>query len=424
VALEPVAATTHTTDVTATRKPKGLPELSAVTVAAAAAAAALSSGAELDEAPVYFERFSSFFSRHSATDVLLAISTVLESQLIDFAFNSQRNKIRGVCFVNNVSATFCVTVWRHSASGRLLVEFQRRSGCCVAFSAFYRHTVAQLHHIVDQGPTVSGHSHTLVMRSSAITTPLPSPSIMVHGTGLGSVTLDAPTTSVLLSMCEAGADTLAAQEALRVLVSATTENDANRAFLARGEQSTRLLTVLNRVLRGQDSHAALLAAKLLAAIVPALRSTATVSAQALSLTQLSALTPALVNTLLAAVDGIQVAPLPADASDIATAQALLPRETRRQCATILGELAAANPAHVAYFKSQCAASLRQLSRLSATSDLRLRVAINRFIHTCSIVPLSSSSSSGPVPTVIGTVPAATAAASATVAVAGRPHVHL
>jgi len=90
----------------------------------------------LPEYPIYHEPRSSFTS--SNLNILEEIASDL--QLIsglDVQFLSNLHKIKCCAHIDGDSCTFRVYMFKGQVKGQFLVEFQRRSGCCIIFRKVY-----------------------------------------------------------------------------------------------------------------------------------------------------------------------------------------------------------------------------------------------------------------------------------------------
>lgn len=99
---------------------------------------------ELDPAPVYFEKYSSFYSR-SRPEVLLSDLHRVFSEMegVDHDLCPAKCKIKG--FANGVTGRCAFKVqlfW--SVEAMVLCEFQRRSGCVVSFNKFWKRSLTSL----------------------------------------------------------------------------------------------------------------------------------------------------------------------------------------------------------------------------------------------------------------------------------------
>jgi len=95
----------------------------------------------IQEIPLYVEKATSFMCNLSPEDIFDKVTTALDSHNVDYEYQPLKNKIKGICYPNNMQCTFHVHVYQ-SKTGEKLVEFQRRSGCVIAFSQFYSRLVA------------------------------------------------------------------------------------------------------------------------------------------------------------------------------------------------------------------------------------------------------------------------------------------
>jgi len=98
--------------------------------------------------PDYFERNSSFYSRKHPSEIFQAITRYFTQVGVDYEYVKEKNKIRVVAIVNNVRCSFVVKVYRTSDSRKFLIEFQRRSGCVVAYRNCYTRAVSALGDLV------------------------------------------------------------------------------------------------------------------------------------------------------------------------------------------------------------------------------------------------------------------------------------
>jgi len=90
--------------------------------------------------PIYVDRNYCFSSTSSPSVIFDSLIHTLNELGVDFEYQYLKNKIKGVCYPNNVPCSFRIHVFR--ASDSFLVEFQRRSGDVVAFSKFYSQFLA------------------------------------------------------------------------------------------------------------------------------------------------------------------------------------------------------------------------------------------------------------------------------------------
>jgi hypothetical protein len=90
--------------------------------------------------PIYVDRNYSFSSTASPSVIFDSLMHTLNELGVDFEYQYLKNKIKGVCYPNNIPCSFRIHVFRASES--FLVEFQRRSGDVVAFSKFYSQFLA------------------------------------------------------------------------------------------------------------------------------------------------------------------------------------------------------------------------------------------------------------------------------------------
>jgi len=252
---------------------------------------AVAAAIDVEEAPAFIERHSSFLSHTVPTDILLALATVLESQSIDFQYTPNKHKIRGVVMAESVSATFVIRVWRRSSESAFLVEFQRRSGCVVTFTNFYRACAQSLSHLIVGGANGSG---------SRTTSPVPfEVTLNSSQPKSGSVTLDAPTLTALTEMA-ASADTVCASEAMRVLSRAVASSAANQQFvLTNASASNSAVAALTATIASPNAYLQLLACKLAVALFTVVAVTAPLRAAIIKLLPAASVTAVATSDLIA-----------------------------------------------------------------------------------------------------------------------------
>jgi len=95
----------------------------------------------IQEMPLYIEKATSFMCTLSPEDIFDKVTSALDSHNVDYEYLPLKNKIKGICYPNNMQCTFHVHVFQ-SKTGEKLVEFQRRSGCVIAFAQFFSRLVA------------------------------------------------------------------------------------------------------------------------------------------------------------------------------------------------------------------------------------------------------------------------------------------
>jgi hypothetical protein len=95
----------------------------------------------IQEMPLYVEKATSFMCTLPPEDIFEKVTSALDSHNVDYEYLPLKNKIKGICYPNNMQCTFHVHVFQ-SKTGEKLVEFQRRSGCVIAFAQFFSRLVA------------------------------------------------------------------------------------------------------------------------------------------------------------------------------------------------------------------------------------------------------------------------------------------
>ena len=107
--------------------------------------------------PAWVERHTSFKSHSSPATILQRCSAALLQSHADFVTNQKKHKIKGVAYVNGSIVHFVCRVYSNTTSREHLspprpssdqpdyiVEFQKRSGCAMAFNSLYRDIIAQI----------------------------------------------------------------------------------------------------------------------------------------------------------------------------------------------------------------------------------------------------------------------------------------
>jgi len=239
--------------------------------------------ADIPELPDYVERFSSFVSTEKPAAVFAAVVAYFASNKVDYHTESQRKlKITGIAYENGMPVTFKVKFFRHKRdANRCVVEFQRRSGCVVAFTSFYRRVLAQLGGMVQclyvDDLAASSKQQAQGQGSGLSVMPLPSMAFVgapTAATGPGQVTLDETSVQTLLDMCLTdGADIK--REAIRVLAQASAL-EQNQAFLTssgsgagKSDVAARVVEVITASLPSADREIGRCASLLLANLTQA-----------------------------------------------------------------------------------------------------------------------------------------------------------
>lgn len=93
---------------------------------------------QLDPVPVYFEKYSSFFTPSSPEPLLRDLHRVLnQMEGVDYDLKPSKCKIKG--YANGVTGRCSFKVQLFWSQGNtILCEFQRRSGCVVSFNKFWK----------------------------------------------------------------------------------------------------------------------------------------------------------------------------------------------------------------------------------------------------------------------------------------------
>lgn len=161
------------------------------------------------QVPDYFDQWSSFLTHHK--NILQTLVSSLQTQKehrCDFEHLQDRNMIKGVLYENHASCTFRIQLFQYDDE-TYLIEFQRRSGCILAFNNFFRHIVDSIKSSVSRlycniGTQTEAHSCSDAASASASSAsqpaPLPSLSNLTPASPClpSCVTLDNPT---LVSLC-------------------------------------------------------------------------------------------------------------------------------------------------------------------------------------------------------------------------------
>jgi len=168
--------------------------------------------------PNYYERHSSFQSSKQPIDILQALSRFFTEENIEHDCNAQKYKIKAVVFVRNIRCGFVVKVYKSPSRNRFVVEFQRRSGCVVAFRDFYTRTLCALGDVVSDKKPDKRMAELDAFASAA--------------GQLAHVDLDAETISILLAMANDENPELEV-EAMRILARAV-RDDKNLVTISAG----------------------------------------------------------------------------------------------------------------------------------------------------------------------------------------------
>jgi len=166
--------------------------------------------------PCYYERHSSFQSSKQPMDILRTIASYFSQEGIEYDCNVQKFKIKAVTFVRNTRCGFVVRVYKTSSRNRFVVEFQRRSGCVVAFRDFYTRTLCALGDVVSDKKPEKRIAELDAFESGE----------------LSRVDLDADTINTLLAMANDENPELEV-EAMRILARAV-RDDNNLVTISKG----------------------------------------------------------------------------------------------------------------------------------------------------------------------------------------------
>lgn len=103
---------------------------------------------ELRPFPLHHQKYHSFYTSFSVCDVVAELDRVFKkASSLDYSLDSRKHKFKGVVREGageNARFWFVVKLFKGRNPGEILVEMQKRGGCCVGFNAFYKSTVAQL----------------------------------------------------------------------------------------------------------------------------------------------------------------------------------------------------------------------------------------------------------------------------------------
>lgn len=199
---------------------------------------------QLQPEPIYYEKYSSFTSSSSPQVLLQDLSQVLTARSnVDHEPCMEKNKIKGVAYENNGRCTFKIRLYQSGAVGKILCEFQRRSGCVVSFNKFYRRT------LVD----IPSHVSTNVRGGDWISN---IDRVEAQADAEPSVQLDDATAVNLISM--AGCDNVDVQREGAQALASVAKSPCNQVKLAemyqKAPEESRLVQLLQKLLSSVDTE--------------------------------------------------------------------------------------------------------------------------------------------------------------------------
>lgn len=103
---------------------------------------------ELRPFPLHHQKYHSFYTSFPACDIIAEMDRLFErSSSLDYSLDSSKNKFKGVIRDGAGEAArfwFVVKFFKGRQPGEILVEMQKRGGCCVGFNYFFKATMVQL----------------------------------------------------------------------------------------------------------------------------------------------------------------------------------------------------------------------------------------------------------------------------------------
>jgi len=88
-----------------------------------------------------------FFSDKLPLILIQYILVILHHYQIDYSFASEKFRIQCVWYTEtNISCVFVIHIFKSLQNGKLLVEFQRRNGCVIAFRRLYQQLLRTFSH--------------------------------------------------------------------------------------------------------------------------------------------------------------------------------------------------------------------------------------------------------------------------------------
>ena len=198
----------------------------------------------LQPEPHYYQQFSSFTSTSSPQVLLQDLSQVFTYlDNVDHEDCMEKNKIKGVAYENNGRCTFKIRLYQSGAVGKILCEFQRRSGCVVSFNKFYRRTLTE----------IPSHVSTNVRGGDWISNV---DRVEAQADAEPSVQLDDATAVNLISM--AGCDNVDVQREGAQALASVAKSPCNQVKLAemyqKAPEESRLVQLLQKLLSSVDTE--------------------------------------------------------------------------------------------------------------------------------------------------------------------------
>lgn len=88
--------------------------------------------------PYTVAKFTHFVCRNTAAKIVVErLQTAMQLCSCDFLFLKEKMKFKGCAYPSHRKITFEARVWATETTGKLIVEFQRRSGCAFEFHSFF-----------------------------------------------------------------------------------------------------------------------------------------------------------------------------------------------------------------------------------------------------------------------------------------------
>lgn len=98
----------------------------------------------LQPAPRFLERYTSFQTTEKPEVAIQVLLEALGKHDADMSFNQSRRRLDGVVYPQNTCCRFKVKMYQGKSDGEIYVEFQRRTGNCIAFSGFFKSIVSDV----------------------------------------------------------------------------------------------------------------------------------------------------------------------------------------------------------------------------------------------------------------------------------------
>lgn len=108
--------------------------------------------------PAYYEKYTSFYSRFPAAELLEEVDRSLQScPCVDYDYIIAKNKFKGVVRACNQEEKywFNIKVYRGNSNDEVLLEVQKRGGCSLGFTNFYLRLVSKLAPFICRRGTVT-----------------------------------------------------------------------------------------------------------------------------------------------------------------------------------------------------------------------------------------------------------------------------